>query len=277
MILKKDSTGGKVKMLQTKLGIEPTGVFGSKTEESVKKWQKQNGLKDDGIVGKVTWEKMFPGELIKEDVVIPTVGALKLEKLKGHIPESVISQIPDTAKKFNITTPLRLAHFLAQCGHESGGFKAIQENLNYSADGLKKIFPKYFPGNLSESYARNPEKIASKVYGGRMGNGDEASGDGWRYRGRGLIQTTGKANYVKLAQYIKKTLEETIEYCETVEGAVESACFYWTSNNLNAIADTGDMAALTRRINGGVIGLADRLDKYKKTLEALEKSNAKVG
>ena len=179
--------------------------------------------------------------------------------------------------KYDIVTPKRLAAFLAQTAHESAGFTAVRENLNYSAQALMKTWPSRFNATTAAAYARQPEKIANKVYANRMGNGDEASGDGWRYRGRGLIQTTGKANYVKLAQHIKKTLEETIEYCETVEGAVESACFYWMSNNLNAIADTGDMTALTRRINGGVIGLADRLDKYKKTLEALEKSNAKVG
>ena len=178
--------------------------------------------------------------------------------------------------KYDIVTPKRLAAFLAQTAHESAGFTAVRENLNYSAQGLMKTWPSRFNSATATAYARQPEKIANKVYANRMGNGDEASGDGWRYRGRGLIQTTGKANYTKLAQYIKKTLQETIEYCETVEGAVESACFYWASNNLNAIADTGDMAALTRRINGGVIGLADRLDKYKKTLEALEKTNAKT-
>ena len=179
--------------------------------------------------------------------------------------------------KYDIVTPKRLAAFLAQTVHESAGFTAVRENLNYSAQGLMKTWPARFNQTNAATYARQPEKIANKVYANRMGNGDEASGDGWRYRGRGLIQTTGKTNYTKLAQYIKKTLQETIEYCETVEGAVESACFYWASNNLNAIADTGDMAALTRRINGGVIGLADRLDKYKKTLEALEKTNAKAG
>lgn len=178
--------------------------------------------------------------------------------------------------KYDIVTPKRLAAFLAQTAHESAGFTAVRENLNYSAQALMKTWPSRFNATSAATYARQPEKIANKVYANRMGNGDEASGDGWRYRGRGLIQTTGKANYTKLAQYIKKTLQETIEYCETVKGAVESACFYWASNNLNAIADTGDMTALTRRINGGVIGLADRLDKYKKTLEALEKSNAKT-
>ena len=120
---------------------------------------------------------------------------MNLDKLKGHIPDAVISQLPDTIAKYNITTPLRLAHFLAQCGHESAGFKAVNENLNYSVDGLKRIFSKYFPGTLAEGYARQPEKIASKVYGNRMGNGNEASKEGWKYRGRGYIQLTGKDNY----------------------------------------------------------------------------------
>jgi len=200
MLLKNGSKGDDVKKLQQKLGLNADGVFGPGTEAKVKEWQAANGLTADGIVGDGTWSKMFGSQtqetnVIKEDVVIPTGGSLNLEKLKGHIPDSVISQIPDTAKKFNITTPLRLAHFLAQCGHESGGFKAVQENLNYSADGLKKIFPKYFPGNLAESYARNPEKIASKVYGGRMGNGDETTKEGFKFRGRGYIQLTGKSNY----------------------------------------------------------------------------------
>jgi putative chitinase len=179
--------------------------------------------------------------------------------------------------KYDIVTPKRLAAFLAQTAHESAGFTAVRENLNYSAQGLMNTWPARFNQTTAAAYARQPEKIANKVYANRMGNGDEASGDGWRYRGRGLIQTTGKANYTKLAQHIKRSLEETIQYCETVEGAVESACFYWASNNLNAIADTGDMATLTRRINGGLIGLADRVDKYKKVLALLEKSNAKAG
>ena len=143
MLLKLNSKGDDVKKLQTKLGLTADGVFGAGTEKKVKEWQTANGLTADGIVGDGTWAKMFPTtassqpQVVKEDVVIPTGGVFKLEKLKGHIPDSVIAQIPDTAKKFNITTPLRLAHFLAQCGHESGGFKHIQENLNYSADGLK--------------------------------------------------------------------------------------------------------------------------------------------
>lgn len=180
MLLKVGSKGEDVKKLQAKLGTAADGVFGAGTEKLVKEWQAKNNLTADGIVGDGTWKAMF-GE-VAAPTAAPTTTAIpasgfKLDKLKGHVPDSVLAQIPDTAAKFNITNNLRLAHFLAQCGHESGGFKATQENLNYSADGLKKIFPKYFPGTLSEGYARNPQKIASKVYASRMGNGDEASGE----------------------------------------------------------------------------------------------------
>ena len=208
---------------------------------------------------------MFAGEVIKENVVIPTGGAFKLEKLKGHIPDAVIAQIPETAAKFNITNPLRLAHFLAQCGHESGGFKAVSENVNYSADGLKKIFGKYFPGNLNESYARQPEKIASRVYADRMGNGNEASGDGWKYRGRGALQLTGKANYEAFAKYLSKPEIVTNPDLVATTYAFESAMFFFDKNKLWDICDKGvskeTILALTKRINGGTHGLADREEK----------------
>ena len=188
MLLKNGSVGQEVKLLQEKLGLKADGSFGPATEAKVKEWQSANGLTADGIVGDTTWGKMFGA--VAPSPIIPT-SSFKLDALKGHIPDSVIAQIPDTAAKFNITTPLRLAHFLAQCGHESGGFKSVSENLNYSVDGLKRIFGKYFPGNLAESYARQPEKIASRVYGSRMGNGDESTGEGYKFRGRGYIQITG--------------------------------------------------------------------------------------
>ena len=268
MILKNGSKGEDVKKLQAKLGLGADGVFGSGTEAAVKKWQTANGLTADGIVGEGTWAKMFGEKQLITEPSTPIVnaGPLKLENLKGHIPDAVIAQIPDAAKKFNITNPLRLAHFLAQCGHESAGFKAIQENLNYSADGLKKIFPKYFPGNLAEGYARNPEKIASKVYGGRMGNGDETTKEGFKFRGRGYIQLTGKDNYTKFAKFIG---EDTVGNPDLVatKYPLASAAFFFDSNKLWDICDKGSddatVTAVTKRVNGGTIGLADRIKHFK--------------
>jgi len=268
MILKNGSKGEDVKKLQAKLGLGADGVFGSGTEAAVKKWQTANGLTADGIVGEGTWAKMFGEKQLITEPSTPIVnaGPLKLENLKGHIPDAVIAQIPDAAKKFNISNPLRLAHFLAQCGHESAGFKAIQENLNYSADGLKKIFPKYFPGNLAEGYARNPEKIASKVYGGRMGNGDETTKEGFKFRGRGYIQLTGKDNYTKFAKFIG---EDTVGNPDLVatKYPLASAAFFFDSNKLWDICDKGaddaTVTAVTKRVNGGTIGLADRIKHFK--------------
>ena len=268
MILKNGSKGEDVKKLQAKLGLGADGVFGSGTEAAVKKWQAANGLTADGIVGEGTWAKMFGEKQLITEPSTPIVnaGPLKLENLKGHIPDAVIAQIPDAAKKFNISNPLRLAHFLAQCGHESAGFKAIQENLNYSADGLKKIFPKYFPGNLAEGYARNPEKIASKVYGSRMGHGDETTKEGYKFRGRGYIQLTGKDNYTKFAKFIG---EDTVGNPDLVatKYPLASAAFFFDSNKLWEICDKGaddaTVTAVTKRVNGGTIGLADRIKHFK--------------
>lgn len=268
MILKNGSKGEDVKKLQAKLGLGADGIFGSGTEAAVKKWQAANGLTADGIVGEGTWTKMFGEKQLITEPLTPIVnaGPLKLENLKGHIPDVVLAQIPDAAKKFNISNPLRLAHFLAQCGHESAGFKAVQENLNYSADGLKKIFPKYFPGNLAEGYARNPEKIASKVYGSRMGNGDETTKEGFKFRGRGYIQLTGKDNYTRFAQFIG---EDTVSNPDLVatKYPLASAAFFFDSNKLWAICDKGaddaTVTAVTKRVNGGTIGLSDRIKHFK--------------
>jgi putative chitinase len=160
MLLKKGDNNEQVKQLQVKLGVDPVGNFGPKTEEAVKKYQAANGLVADGIVGDSTWNKIMgsaPAAPAAPAVVVPASG-FKLDKLKGHIPDSVLAQIPDTAAKFGITNPLRLAHFLAQCGHESGGWKATSENLNYSSKGLMGIFKKYFPTlALAEQYARKPD------------------------------------------------------------------------------------------------------------------------
>ncbi len=268
MLLKLGSKGEEVKKLQTKLGLTADGSFGPNTEKKVKEWQQLNGLTADGIVGDTTWSKMFGSstEIIKEDVVIPNTNGLNIEKLKGHIPDSVISQIPETAKKFNITNNLRLAHFLAQCSHESGNFKAVSENLNYSVDGLKKVFGKYFPDNLAESYAKQPEKIASRVYGNRMGNGDETTKEGYKFRGRGYIQLTGKGNYTKFTQFIG---EDCVTNPDLVSNKypLSSAAFFFDVNKLWSICDLGSsddvVRKVTKRVNGGTNGLDDRLKKFK--------------
>jgi len=268
MILKNGSKGEDVKKLQAKLGLGADGVFGYGTEAAVKKWQASNGLTADGIVGEGTWAKMFGEKQLITEPSTPIVnaGPLKLENLKGHIPDVVITQIPDVAKKFNITNPLRLAHFLAQASHESAGFKAVQENLNYSADGLKKIFPKYFPGNLAEGYAKNPEKIASKVYGSRMGNGDETTKEGYKFRGRGFLQTTGKENYKKLGDFLGVNLIESPDLVAT-KYPLASAAFFFDSNKLWTICDKGaddtTVTAVTKRVNGGTIGISDRIKHFK--------------
>lgn len=270
MLLKVGSKGEDVKKLQEKLGLSADGSFGPGTEKAVKEWQAANGLTADGLVGDGTWSKMFAGGEPSQTVAAATVAippsSFKLEKLKGHIPDGVIAQIPDTAAKFNITTPLRLAHFLSQCGHESGGFKAVSENVNYSADGLKKIFGKYFPGNLNESYARQPEKIASRVYADRMGNGNEASKEGFKFRGRGYIQLTGKSNYTNFTKFIGEDCIANPDLVAT-KYPLASAAFFFDSNKLWSICDKGadeaTVTAVTKRVNGGTIGLSDRLKHFK--------------
>ena len=181
---------------------------------------------------------------------------------------------PGTMKKameFYKLTPVRAAHFFAQTAHETGGFKAFAENLNYSGDGLKGIFGKYFPGNLNELYARNPEKIANRVYGSRMGNGDEKSGDGFKFRGRGALQLTGKENYKAFSDYLKKPEIMTNPDLVATTYSFESAMFFFDKNKLWSICDQGvndaSILALTKRINGGTHGLADRSEKTKKYYE----------
>jgi putative chitinase len=275
MLLKVGSKGDDVKKLQEKLGLTADGSFGPNTEKKVKEWQSANGLTADGVVGDGTWSKMFGSttQVVKEDVVITPVTGLNIEKLKGHIPDVVIAQIPETAKKFNITTNLRLAHFLSQCGHESGGFKAVSENLNYSADGLKRTFGKYFPGNLAESYAKQPEKIASRVYANRMSNGDEASKEGYKFRGRGYIQLTGKGNYTSFTKFIGEDCVSNPDLVAT-KYPLASAAFFFDSNKLWSICDKGaddaTVTAVTKRVNGGTLGLNDRIKHFKEYYNLLK-------
>ena len=273
MLLKKGDNNENVKKMQEKLGISPAVTnFGPKTEEAVKAFQAKNGLKADGIVGPDTWNKIMgtttPSTPAAAPVaVVTSTGPMKIEKLKGHIPDAVLAQIPDTVAKFDLGTPLRLAHFLAQCGHESGGFKAVVENLNYGAKGLVGTFKKYFPTEAAAlPYERKPEKIANRVYANRMANGDEASGDGFKFRGRGYIQLTGRANYTSFNKFVDEDVVASPDLVAT-KYPLLSAAWFFNSNGLHKLADGGATDAVvttvTKRVNGGTIGLADRIKHFK--------------
>jgi putative chitinase len=272
--LRRGDEGPLVTKLQEKLGVDAIGKFGPKTEAALKTWQAANGLAADGIAGPFTLAKLGIEALPQAapapvqaapapaPIAIPNNSGFKLDKLKGHIPDAVIAQIPDTAARFGITNNLRLAHFLAQCGHESGSWKAVRENLNYSAKGLMGIFKKYFPNaSLANAYQRQPEKIANRVYSSRMGNGPESSGDGYKFRGRGYIQLTGKENYTRFDATVPENILADPDLVAS-KYPLASAAFFFNSNKLWAICDKGadnaTVTAVTKRVNGGTIGLADR-------------------
>lgn len=273
--LRRGDEGPLVTRLQEKLGVDAIGKFGPKTEAALMAWQKANGLQADGIAGPFTLSKLgieaLPQAPVAPAPVVPVVSipsnsGFKLENLRGHIPAAVIAQIPDTAARFGITTPLRLAHFLAQCGHESGGFTAVRENLNYKAPGLMKIFKKYFPNaKIALQYEKKPDKIANLVYANRMGNGPESSGDGFAHRGRGYIQLTGKSNYSLFDKTVPEDIMANPDLVAT-KYPLASAAFFFNSNKLWAICDKGaDVAtvtAVTKRVNGGTIGLPDRIKHF---------------
>ena len=272
MLLKKGDNNENVKLMQEKLGISPAVTnFGPKTEVAVKEFQTKHGLPADGIVGPKTWEMIMGQSGVSiaptQPAPIVPVGGLKLDRLKGHIPDAVITMIPEVAQKFQIDTPLRLAHFLAQCGHESGGFRLTKENLNYSAKGLMGIFKKYFPTEaIAKQYERQPTKIANKVYGNRMGNGPESSGEGAKFCGRGFIQLTGKDNYTAFGKSIGVDVLSNPEKVAT-DYALLSAAWFFSKNGLHKMADGGAtdavVTSITKRVNGGTIGLADRIKHFK--------------
>ena len=192
---------------------------------------------------------------------------MEINNLKGVIPDAVFDELPEVMKKFEIDTPLRLSHFLGQCAHESNGFKVKNENLNYSADGLKKIFPKYFPDDLADEYARQPEKIANRVYSNRMGNGDEESGDGWAYRGAGYVQLTGRNNYVDFGESIDIDIENNPDLVRE-EYPLLSAAWFFYKNGINEISDMGSsidiIKKVTKKVNGGLIGIDSRITLFNK-------------
>lgn len=257
-ILKFGSTGEQVKQLQKKLGLTDDGVFGRMTETKVKEWQKSNGLLDDGIVGQITWAKMFPLEI--------PANSLNLQNLRSVIRDAVILEIPETAKRFNITTKLRLAHFLAQCAHESNLFSLVYENLNYDAQGLMRVFPSYFPTMaLALQYQWKAELIAARVYGNRMGNGDEISKEGWLYRGRGYIQLTGKNNYRAFDAFVDDDILANPELVAT-KYPLMSAAWFFHVNSIWSLCDIGATETAVKRVtlavNGGYNGLDDRQTKF---------------
>lgn len=287
MTLRVGSRGNEVRLLQEKLGISADGNFGPGTERALREWQTRNGLTADGIAGPRTLTAL--GVISTTNTTTPpapqpatstttqtnsnVVKGLKLDKLRGHVPDRVLNEVAEIAERFEITTPLRLAHFLAQCGHESGGFRAVQENLNYSAKGLMGIFKKYFPTEqLAMQYQRNPELIASRVYGGRMGNGPEPTREGFKFRGRGYLQTTGKNNYIEFGRFIGEDLVANPDLVAT-KYPLASAAFFFHRNKLWSICDEGATDAVvtkvTRRVNGGTIGLSERIKEFKHFIHLL--------
>lgn len=272
-LIRLGARGDEVRKIQHKLRITIDGHFGPQTERAVMTWQRANGLVPDGIVGASTWSKMFPVRVvITEPDPGPATHGMNLEKLRGHVPERVVHDLPYVIDRFEINTPLRLTHFLSQCSHESGGFRLVEENLNYSADGLRRIFSRYFPGNLAESYARDPLRIASRVYGGRMGNGPEETMEGYIYRGRGYIQLTGKDNYRAFNSIVVEDVVENPDLVST-HYPLLSAAWFFNRRGINSIADGGAsdhvITQVTRRVNGGVNGLNDRMREFRRLYQVI--------
>jgi putative chitinase len=300
-ILKQGSSGPDVKDLQQRLkdfGFDPNGVdgkFGPGTEAAVRAFQQSNGLSVDGKVGPNTSAALqldagsstaaagtssdVAADGTSSAAAAPGGAAatadtsgLNLAGLSGKLPDAVIAQIPATAAEFGITTNLRLAHFLSQCGVESIGFTATVENLSYSAPRILQIFPKYFKGIDPTPYARNPTKLGSRVYANRMGNGDEASGDGFKFRGRGYIQLTGKNNYSSFSTFVGEDCVANPDLVAT-KYPLASAAFFFNSNNIWAICDRGadndTVTRVTKAVNGGTNALPERLLNFKKFMQAL--------
>lgn len=196
-----------------------------------------------------------------------------IERLKPILPAEVYNELPLVISTFNIDNPVRIAHFIAQAAHESGDFKYKEENLNYSAEGLIKVFPKYFPTlDLAKQYARNPEKIASKVYASRMGNGNELSKEGYKYRGRGVIQLTGKLNYTEFDKVVTDNVLNNPDIVAT-KYYLQSGAWFWSRNKLNEVADLGVekevIVKVTKKINGGTHGLDSRIQLFNKYYQSL--------
>src|SRR5258706_3900503 len=306
-VLRQGSSGPDVTALQQglkDLGFDPNGVdgnFGAGTRDAVIAFQQSKGLQADGVAGPATLAALQSNEsganadgaattasaegatnappdggggsdAAAQSAAAEAAGALNLAGLTGHLPAAVIAQIPETAAEFGITTNLRLAHFLAQCALESTGFTATVENLNYRAARLMQVFPKYFRGVDTAAYANNPEKIGNRVYANRMGNGSEASGDGFKFRGRGYIQLTGKNNYTSFSTFVGEDCVANPDLVAT-KYPLASAAFYFNSNRIWAICDRGadddTVTRVTKAVNGGTAGLPERIKNFKEFIRAL--------
>lgn len=286
--LQMNSSGPDVLALQQRLkdlGFDPNGIdgkFGPGTQAAVIAFQKANGLQVDGMVGPNTRAALqldgaaAPAAGSSAGAAgagVTNAGGLNLAGLTGKVPDTVIAQIPEAAKDFSITTNLRLAHFLAQCALESTGFKATVENLNYSAQRIPQVFGKYFRGVDPAPYAHNPQKLGSRVYANRMGNGDEASGEGYKFRGRGYIQLTGKNNYTSFSGFIGEDCVGSPDLVAT-RYPLASAAFYFNSNNLWTICDRGADDGTVTRVSEAVNGkppnsLSERIQNFKQFMQAL--------
>ena len=307
-VLRQGSSGPDVTALQQRLkdlGFDPNGVdgnFGAGTRDAVIAFQQSKGLQADGVAGPATLAALQSNEsganadgaattasaegatnappdggggsdaAAQSAAAAEAARALNLAGLTGHLPAAVIAQIPETAAEFGITTNLRLAHFLAQCALESTGFTATVENLNYRAARLMQVFPKYFRGVDTAAYANNPERIGNRVYANRMGNGSEASGDGFKFRGRGYIQLTGKNNYTSFSTFVGEDCVANPDLVAT-KYPLASAAFYFNSNRIWAICDRGadddTVTRVTRAVNGGTAGLPERIRNFKEFIRAL--------
>jgi putative chitinase len=259
MLLKIGSIGDDVKKLQLRLGLISDGKFGPNTELKVREFQLQSGLTPDGIVGDITWNKLFP-QL-----------SVDINKLRNVLSDKVMNELSLTMIKFNINTILRLSHFLSQCAQESGNFNFVSENLNYSANGLLKTFPSYFNQNNVNEYVYQPQKIANKVYDGRLGN--VGPNDGWLYRGRGYIQLTGHDNYKKFETFINEDLLNNPDLVAT-KYPLTSAGWFFYKNGILAICDLGSsvdvIKQVTKRVNGGYNGLDGRINYFNRFWNSLQ-------
>lgn len=271
-ILRLGSRGPDVAKVQRILGEVADGIFGEVTRAAVRAWQSARGLHPDGVVGPATWEKM---EALEEAAIAIGGGHRRtptpdlISRLSWTTPAVWSAALTPACARHGITTKLRLAAFLANVGNETNGGRVLVENLNYSAKRMTEVWPSRFPTIASaQPYANNPPALAEKTYGGRYGN--DQPGDGWRFRGRGLMQTTFRANYQRLADRLKRPLDDALlSWLETHEGAAESAAFFFADARMDIPADKGDITEARRIANGGAIGLTEVKERYQKALSAL--------